>query len=225
MRNRLRQRQLALFLALCVLVAACVSRGPSAGALHRWWAGFGPVVSHDDFPADCKLCHVGEDRWDELRPDFKFDHEAQTGVPLNGAHSKALCLRCHNDRGPVAIFNQRGCAGCHEDIHQGDLGQNCTMCHQESTWAAVGQIEMHNRTRFPLTGAHLQTSCVQCHPGARVGNFVPNDTECLTCHADDLAAALNPPHLALGWIDTCQRCHITTKWEHAQIDQAAQRAR
>jgi hypothetical protein len=86
-------------------------------------------------------------------------------------------------------------------------------------------MEMHNRTRIPLTGAHMQTSCIQCHPGARVGNFVPTDTECLTCHANDLAQALNPPHLALGWVDNCQQCHIPTKWDHAQIPVATARAK
>lgn len=220
MRKHLRRHPLAFALALALLVVACATRGQNSGALHRWWSGFGPVVAHDNFPADCKLCHVG-DTWDVLKEEFKFDHEVETGVPLVGAHAHASCLRCHNDRGPVSVFNARGCAGCHEDVHGGDLGDNCTLCHQQNTWLPVGQIELHNRTRFPLTGAHLEAACNLCHPGAFNGNFVPTPTECLACHTRDLAQALNPPHLTLGWVDNCQKCHISTKWEHAQVQQAA----
>jgi len=216
MRIRRTRRLFALLLALSLLVAACVTQAPPDASMHRWWAGLGPVLPHDTFPADCKICHVG-DRWDTLVESFRFDHAAQTGVPLRGAHEQAMCLRCHNDRGPVGIFNARGCVGCHEDPHQGDLGPRCTECHEERSWRPVGQIEMHNRTRFPLTGAHVRTACQQCHPGAFVGNFMPTDTECLTCHADDLAATANPPHLGLGWVDNCDRCHIPTLWQQASI--------
>jgi len=212
----MRRRLLALLCVLAVLAGACISvvRRDQSGSLHRWWAGLGPVLPHDTFPADCRLCHVGAS-WNQLREDFEFDHGKRTGVPLHGAHREAQCLLCHNDRGPVSVFKARGCAGCHEDVHQGDLGPDCSKCHHESTWRPTGQFEMHFRTRFPLTGAHAAVACHKCHPGARVGNFVPTDTECLTCHQDDLAATANPPHIPLGWVDNCQRCHLPTKWEQA----------
>ena len=81
-------------------------------------------------PADCSLCHVGDD-WNEIRSDFRYDHQAQTGVALVGAHAKAECLRCHNDRGPTAAFAVRGCRGCHQDVHLGELGSDCAVCHDE----------------------------------------------------------------------------------------------
>jgi len=216
MRFHLRKRRLALLLAASVVIAACVTPKAGSGSLHRWWAGLGPVLPHDTFPADCRLCHVGKE-WGTLTENFSFDHLARTGVALNGAHARALCLRCHNDRGPVAVFQARGCVGCHEDVHSGDLGTTCASCHQERTWRPTGQIELHNRTRFPLTGAHVRVSCYRCHPGGRVGNFRPTDTECLTCHTDDLNNALNPPHLTLGYVDNCHRCHLTTTWNQATI--------
>ena len=210
-------RFLPAYLALVVaalLVAACVTRAPGTGSVHRWWAGLGPVLPHDTFPGDCKLCHVGPG-WNRLTEDFSFDHEARTGVRLEGAHAEARCLRCHNDRGPVAVFQARGCAGCHEDVHQGELGANCLSCHTQETWWPVEQREKHNHQRFPLTGAHALVSCHRCHPGARVGNFTPTDARCETCHQDDLARAVNPPHIALGFVNNCQRCHIPTRWEQA----------
>jgi len=189
--------------------------GPPAGvAQHLWWAGLGPVLPHDDFPADCNLCHVGRE-WNTLVDDFQFDHAAETGVPLEGAHQRASCIRCHNDRGQVATFQAQGCAGCHEDIHLGTLGATCTDCHQQETWQAVGQIAQHNRTRFPLIGAHATAACIRCHEGADVGRFTPTSAECVTCHSYRLFQTTN--HVGLGWVDRCDRCHIPTEWRQGVI--------
>ncbi len=200
--------------AISFAVLSCVMESPGAASRHRWWARLGPVLPHDTFPSDCKLCHVGE-KWDTLRDDFTFDHERETGVPLVGAHAQAQCIRCHNDRGPVAVFDAKGCAGCHEDVHQGDLGRNCDSCHEQRTWRADGMIERHHHTRFPLVGAHATTACFRCHPGAEVGNFVPTDTECATCHQADLARTTN--HVGLGWTKRCDRCHMPTFWRQAEV--------
>jgi len=206
-----------VFAAICLLVAACVSQGKESASLRLWWAGFGPVMPHDTFPGDCSLCHEGGD-WSTLRTDFTFEHEVETGVPLNGAHADASCIRCHNDRGPAGVFANRGCAGCHEDVHQGSLGFGCAECHSESNWYPRGQQEMHRRTRFPLVGVHATTACHRCHPGAEVGRFTPTDTECVTCHASDLARAVNPNHAGLGWTDRCDRCHLPRTWDQAEIN-------
>ena len=138
-------------------------------------------------------------------------------MPLAGAHEQARCLRCHNDRGPVATFAARGCSGCHEDVHQSRLGPDCTSCHtQQETWFPTGMVERHARTRMPLVGTHAVVSCNRCHPGAFVGRFTPTDTECVTCHQDDLQRANNPPHIGLGWVADCNRCHIPTNWHQAR---------
>jgi hypothetical protein len=217
MRTSTRWRPLALAALLSFpIVVGCITQGPGSGELHRWWSGLGPVLPHDKFPGDCALCHVGPS-WNVLQPTFRFDHARETGVPLEGAHAQALCLRCHNDRGPVAMFQARGCVGCHDDVHQGELGKDCTGCHDQRTWAPRGMVEKHNRTRFPLTGAHVAVACHRCHPGAFVGRFQPIDTKCAVCHADNAAATTNPPHLGLGWVDNCDKCHVTTSWNHAII--------
>ncbi len=204
-------------LGFAFLVAACTVHGELREAQYAWWRGQGPVVPHESFPADCKLCHVGEN-WNDLKKSFRFDHAKETGVELRGAHKQAQCLRCHNDRGPVDLFQARGCGGCHEDVHLAQLGPDCTKCHQEETWQPIGQLEMHNSTRFPLVGVHAATACRRCHVGAEVGRFRPVDVECLTCHRADLARANNPNHLGLGWVDRCDRCHLPTDWNQAEID-------
>jgi hypothetical protein len=208
---------ISVVLLVCLGLAACIAGGQDRVRQRMWWSGLGPVLPHDSFPADCSLCHVGGN-WTTLSPDFRFDHEAETGVALNGAHAQASCLRCHNDRGPVAVFARQGCGGCHEDVHIGRLGSTCANCHVEHNWAPVGQIEMHRKTRFPLIGVHASTSCRRCHPGAEVGQFVPTDTECVTCHVSDLQRAVNPNHVALGWTQRCDRCHLPRTWNDAELD-------
>lgn len=217
MKQRTRRGALALGLVAYAVVVACVSRGPQAVEQHRWWSGLGPVLPHDTFPADCTLCHEGA-HWNALVEGFAFDHLAETGVPLNGAHADASCLLCHNDRGPVEVFTARGCAGCHEDIHQAQLGKDCTECHTEVDWRPFGTFELHQRTRFPLLGVHAAVSCRQCHPGAEVGRFVPTPIECIDCHGADFARADNPNHVALGWTFDCDRCHQPTSWNAAELD-------
>jgi len=219
MSTRFRRNRLSVVLALLLgygLLACAVSGHPTP-RLHSWWQGLGPVLPHDSFPAECSLCHTG-DGWRELTEDFEFDHEERTGVRLEGAHTRARCLRCHNDRGPAAVFTRQGCAGCHEDVHQGQLGTDCRSCHQQETWRPEGQIERHQRTRFPLVGTHAVTSCRRCHLGAETGKFLPTDVECVTCHRDDLAGAKNPDHIALGWIERCDRCHMPTTWHQAETN-------
>jgi hypothetical protein len=208
------------FAALALCVVACTAGAPKPDGAQYWWKQHGPVVPHDLFPGDCKLCHVGGD-WSKIAADFHYDHEKQTGFALLGAHAKAECLRCHNDRGPVQIYAARGCAGCHEDVHKGRLGRDCASCHDETSFRPLEQIAKHNQTRFPLVGVHAATACFACHPNAQVGQFAPTDAECVSCHARDLAHATNPDHAANGWIDRCDRCHIPTSWTGAGFNHFA----
>jgi hypothetical protein len=209
-------RILLAWLGFVLAVTACTVVSPRRGELHRWWAGFGLVVPHESFPADCTLCHLGA-TWNRLVDDFVFDHGARTGVPLDGAHAEARCLRCHNDRGPVATFQAQGCAGCHADVHYGELGADCARCHDEVRWQVPNARVAHLHTRLPLTGAHLQVACHRCHAGASVTNFRPTDPDCSSCHRDTALRVTNPPHAGLGWLDRCDRCHLPTGWRPAQV--------
>lgn len=206
----------SVWLLVWFLVVACVNLVPRQG----WDAAAGPVVPHDSFPGDCSLCHV-EGNWHTLRADFAFDHGARTGVVLQGAHEHAGCLLCHNDRGPVQQFAARGCGGCHEDPHMQRLGANCQDCHDERTWYPREAIVLHDRTRFPLVGAHAAAACFRCHPGAQVGNFAGAFVECSQCHRDDYLRTQDPNHTAVGFAETCEQCHLPTGWQSARFDHPA----
>lgn len=205
---------------LSFMAVACFSvqvgelgRGPR----HGWWDGLGAVLPHESFPADCSTCHLPQD-WSTLQPEFAYDHLAETGVPLEGRHAEAQCLRCHNDRAPIEVLSNMSCASCHEDVHFGQLGADCTRCHDESSWLPSGQLLNHAHSRFPLVGIHAATDCRRCHIGAEVGNFTPVDNECISCHGDDLARANNPNHIALGWVNRCDSCHVPLSWNAAELD-------
>lgn len=167
---------------------------------------WGPLVPHESFPEDCSLCHIAKE-WTLLVEDFQFDHAAETGFALEGAHNRAACLRCHNDRGPVQLFLERGCGGCHLDPHEGVLGTECDRCHDQLSWVPRGLLAEHGRTRFPLTGVHLGVACDRCHPGAKHGAFEGAPAECHLCHQDDLRSATSLDHVAQGWVRDCQQCH------------------
>lgn len=202
--------RLPLLAALLFGLTACALSAVDV-KVQDWWAARGPVVPHDSFPADCTLCHAGSD-WNTIREDFEFDHEAETGVPLTGAHARAECIRCHNDRGPVEVFAARGCAGCHENVHRGQLGDRCVDCHSDQDWRPHESIAEHARTGFPLIGAHAGVTCWMCHASAEEGVFTGVSTDCASCHAGDALAAASVDHLAQGWTTSCDDCHAPIAW-------------
>lgn len=202
-----------LLLALAFGFLACAIDQTSMSTQvepQEWDKARGPVVPHDTFPMDCALCHEG-DNWQTIRADFVFDHAKETGYPLVGAHEAAECLRCHNDRGPVELYSQRGCAGCHEDVHESRMGSECSSCHSQSNWLVKDAIADHARTRFPLMGAHAAAACFACHEGAEVGVFDRASIACVDCHADALATA--PAfHADFDNETQCQTCHAPVGW-------------
>jgi hypothetical protein len=182
-----------------------------------WSKHWGPLVPHKTFPGDCSICHVTEG-WNILRKDFSFDHKAQTGYSLEGAHAEAACLRCHNDRGPVMAYVNRGCGGCHPDPHASALGLDCQRCHSQTDWTPTGLIAEHARTRFHLVAAHAVAPCESCHLQASVGQFKGAPIQCELCHQRNLAQANSPDHIANGWTTNCERCHTPAGWSGADFD-------
>jgi hypothetical protein len=151
-----------------------------------------------------------------------------------GAHTKATCAQCH-ERGavraptspvptapvvavaaPVSTLPHVGfsstptaCTSCHKDVHLGQVGTACETCHSIASpgFAVVGFT--HQRTRFPLTGAHEQVACDGCHraetrqfPGGRgtARHLTGLETACASCHRD-----VHRGEVA----QTCDSCHST----------------
>lgn len=183
--------------------------------------------------SDCGTCHPEHGgaefkliEWPGGSPE-KFRH-ADAGWPLNGKHAAVACAKCHvgahvgaemrglrKVKGDVAWTGlDTACRACHEDIHRGALGEDCTRCHSEQGWRPVANFD-HAKTTFPLTGLHAKVACAKCHEAAHLqlardaqGRAKPlykplPHGECSACHAD-------PHRGALG--AACSRCHVTASF-------------
>ncbi len=164
----------------------------------KYQTGF--IRQHEaDFGGDCLACHDGADRYSG------FDH-ATLRFPLAGEHAEVGCQLCHSGARAPADFTATDdtCVACHQkdDIHQGAYGADCASCHTPAGW---GQVTFdHSLTAFPLTGAHIQVGCADCHT-AHVYKGTP--TSCVSCHAE--------PQEHLGQFGTdCAACHVTSTWKN-----------
>ncbi len=168
------------------------------------------------FATDCLECHTEND-WTAS----SFDHDGPYFPIYSGAHEGEwnTCMECHTNPSSFAEFS---CLGCHtnpetDDHHQGVGGyvyENtaCLACHPTGDAANVFD---HNATAFPLTGAHLSTTCVECHTNGYAGT----PTDCNACHLQDYASTANPDHTALGFPMDCASCHTTAPdWAPASFD-------
>jgi len=87
--------------------------------------------------ADCATCHnpVNWDRW-------RFDHLAETGFVLDGAHAEQSCTDCH--RQPIAAGNHTPsrCIDCHrsDDVHNGQFGRDCGRCHYTDSFDRIRSL-------------------------------------------------------------------------------------
>jgi hypothetical protein len=92
---------------------------------------------HARVSTECSLCHSEHHgRSYNLRQlDVKtFDH-AMTGWPIEGKHVLLKCEACHK-KGPY-LLEKRECVHCHQDIHKGENGQECSECHTAEKFTDV----------------------------------------------------------------------------------------
>jgi hypothetical protein len=198
--------------------------------------------------AECQRCHV-EDAW---KPAARFGH-ARAAYPLEGKHATVPCAKCHRSEPepapPSAAPGQtppvsragfvrykglpfQACTDCHKDPHQGRLGSACAGCHAPADWrkvsGAVRERAFHDRTRYPLRGAHAAVRCEACHgptAGAKARFRGLPFGRCTDCHADGhagqletLATALKAP--AGTPQRTCDACHGLEGWLPARFEAA-----
>ena len=161
------------------------------------------------FPQDCTTCHATT-AWQPST----LDHDL-TAFPLTGAHVTVSCASCHVNG--QFQGNPTACWGCHEPEYQGatnpnhvdnQFPQDCTVCHTTAAWQPA--TFDHALTDFPLTGAHIQVSCAQCHVN---GQYAGTPSTCWACHQDDYENVDDPNHVTGGYSHDCTECHTTDSWE------------
>ncbi len=152
------------------------------------------------FGTQCENCHT-TNAWKPAQ----FDHNL-AAFKLEGAHASVACTACHINN--VFKGTPTDCFSCHanDDPHRGQFGTQCQLCHRPTQWRAV--TFDHNRTAFPLTGAHLTVPCQSCHIN---GVYKGTPTECAACHREPAF------HAGLFRGQSCAHCHQTTAWRPASF--------
>ncbi len=176
---------------------------------------------------ECHKEHLGLDAKTMVFDQRRFDHTT-AGFTLTGKHTSLACDRCHTrDRiknpGVLAFLRdhprstflglEQACISCHRDPHAGQFDRNCASCHNTTAWTPAQNFD-HAKTRFPLTGKHVQVECSKCHQsmamrkqGMPVDMSTPAFTDCAPCH--------RTPHSSGFRGGECRTCHTPSGWNDA----------
>jgi hypothetical protein len=164
----------------------------------------------------------------------RFDHR-RTGYPLEGRHADVACNRCHQ-QGLTRPLRHERCTDCHDDAHFGQLASRadkgaCESCHTVDGFSPARYgLDEHQKTSYPLTGAHAAVACNACHtswsvaelretsgipvtgaPSGRSPRLRFASTRCAACHHDVHFGELE------RWVtqDGCESCHSVESWRAA----------
>jgi hypothetical protein len=158
---------------------------------------------------ECRACHTDhKGRAVNIAPldEKAFDHRI-TDFALKDAHAaaKVACRDCHM---PAKKFRDvpSDCNACHkkDDKHKGSLGPHCADCHTERNWKDA-KFD-HSKTRFPLTGKHVDVGCRDCHKDPQ---FKGAPTKCIACHRKDDDRKGHKGRFG----DKCETCHTDKDWK------------
>jgi nitrate/TMAO reductase-like tetraheme cytochrome c subunit len=166
------------------------------------------------FSHDCITCHTNT-AWKPAT----FNH-ATTAFPLLGAHAAVTCVDCHKSGQYTGTTTD--CYTCHLSDFTGvtdpnhvtnSFDHNCLSCHSMNAWSPA--TFDHNKTTFPLTGAHNAAACASCHAG---GKYAGTSTDCYQCHRTDYTAAVSPAHASANYPTACISCHTTMAWKPSSFN-------
>ena len=200
----------------------------SARDLKRTYLGLSKSCAscHEDkhrgqLGANCLQCHNTTD-W---KAAVNFDH-SKTRFKLTGAHRELACQKCHT---PLAtgVLQYSGlkfdrCTSCHNDVHRGAFAQDCQSCHNTGQWRRTLQTFQfdHGKTRYVLTGKHLELQCESCHRGGDFKKPLAHG-RCADCHTPDPHRGQFAGHKDAG---ACESCHTTVGFKNANFGLAEHNA-
>lgn len=175
--------------------------------------------------AACASCH-SPNGWSALLKLSAFDH-SRTMYPLEGAHRTVACDKCHKAN-LTAKLRFSKCSDCHADAHRGEFAARpdkgaCESCHEVAGFANVRfGLDEHQRSAWPLSGAHRAVPCDKCHrraAGERTAAYRVAHAVCTDCHADPHRGGMKRFSGAAG----CATCHTQDSWRRGAFDHAATR--
>ncbi len=195
------------------------------------------------FGAACTKCH-STDGFHQIKASG-FNHDL-TKYPLRGRHAGVACASCHDEKkafGPKPKFAR--CTDCHTDAHGGLAtlaGQpaDCAACHDlkgfdQTTYTAA----QHQKSPYPLDGAHARAACEKCHAKAAAGSTAaatlgrarvalrPAKGACVDCHTDPhqnrFAQSIPAPNGRTITPKACRDCHSMVRFSPSTYDEIAHR--
>lgn len=217
--------------------AKCISCHQEIGVRQERNEGYHRTVK----ARQCAECHkdhrgAGADLVEWLPSKRAFNH-ALTGWPLEGAHKKPDCKKCHETRRIVddsvtELVKKTGretflglssrCVRCHFDEHRGQEGDSCQSCHNSEDFKRAPSFNHNDRSdaHFPLTGQHRKVACEKCH-GPLVDESTPanafpapRDRTYMQLkdipHGSCVSCHEDPHRGQFG--KGCARCHTTDGW-------------
>lgn len=178
------------------------------GLIYTHFAG--PGHPHGEgFKISCSKCHSSKG-WQLDKEIYSFDHNT-TKLPLKGQHTVVDCRKCHT----TLVFSaaKSNCIDCHKDVHQTSVGFDCSRCHTPASWLVNNITEIHQRSRFPLLGAHRTADCIACHKSESLARFDVLGVNCIDCHSTEYQSTTNPNHISAGFSQDCSTCHLVNSFE------------
>lgn len=128
----------------------------------------------------------------------------------NRARQPQLCLACHKD----IAADVRSARGYHGRL-EGTASLQCRACHSEHLGREADIVKFsreqfhHERTDFPLQGAHEAVTCDNCHQKGKKFSEAPAD--CYSCHRQQ-----EPHDGHLG--KHCDSCHDSIAWRQIHFN-------
>lgn len=192
---------------------------PSCASCHQsdYASAANPSHTSLGFSTECNDCHSLNPGW---KPAEYRDHDSRSFPIYSGKHNGEWdnCSDCHKN---ASNYGQFTCTDCHEhskgdmdDEHDDVSGYEynsiaCFSCHP--TGDGEGSFD-HSKSGFPLTGAHTNTACADCH----TNGFAGTTNTCAGCHTSNYTLTTNPNHTAAGISNDCATCHTTNPgWKPA----------
>jgi len=175
-------------------------------------------VHKNKFGQNCKECH-SETSFLVLKNGNRFNHD-QTDFPLKGKHQTVTCKKCHIVDVKTPLKHQN-CFDCHEDYHKGDfiaggIQKNCRECHDEQGFKQASYtLENHQKSLFPLEGAHIATPCFACHQKEERWKFRKIGRDCKDCHEDVHKNSIKEMYFPQ---QNCKSCHQSETWHTVQFN-------
>jgi hypothetical protein len=165
----------------------------------------------------CDDCHRGQDpNWTDAK--MTVEEHARTGFPLDAAHEKVECEKCH----PAGESNANrfpgratdDCQACHADVHDGQFpGRTCAECHSGDVFKPSTYTREDHET-FVLRNAHEKAECEKCHKTdavTAVAEYAGITAQCRACHEDVHRGQ---------FAEDCDSCHNDAAFAPALYDKS-----